>query len=264
MKYSIQLLICITWLIGLGNAQDSLYIYRNGVVITTLATAEIDSIAFSKSEIGSVTDIDNNTYKTVNIGTQTWMAENLQVTKYNDGADIPNVTDNTDWSALGAGAYCTYNNTTNTDTIKINGRLYNWFATITDKLCPTGWRVPNEAEWLQFQNTVVTAQAMASTTSWETTNVFAGSPGYNPPDNNQSGFTAYSSGYRNSTGTFNAIGTNASWWITREHPSSPTDAMTIGIDYYTSKPSTGGRGKTTGLAVRCLKNQALPHNITME
>jgi len=58
-----------------------------------------------------MTDQDGNVYKTITIGTQTWMAENLRTTKYRDGSSIPNVTYNTDWINLTTGAYCNYDNT---------------------------------------------------------------------------------------------------------------------------------------------------------
>lgn len=67
-------------------------------------------------------DIEKNEYQTIKIGNQEWMAENLRVTKYNDGSDIPLVTDGNEWAALATPAYCYYNNTTNTDSIKKWGR----------------------------------------------------------------------------------------------------------------------------------------------
>ncbi|HSH65504.1 MAG TPA: FISUMP domain-containing protein [Bacteroidia bacterium] len=87
---------------------------------------------------GTVTDIDNNVYHTVTIGKQTWTSENLKVTKYRNGNQIPNVIDNTQWGKLTTGAYCDYyNNTTNVATY---GRLYNWHAIHDSRnIAPTGW-----------------------------------------------------------------------------------------------------------------------------
>jgi uncharacterized protein (TIGR02145 family) len=99
---------------------------------------------------GTLTDQDGNVYKTVTIGTQTWMAENLRTTKYNDGTAIANVTENTVWDTLRTGAYCNYNNTTSIDTIATYGRLYNWHAVNTGKLAPIGWHVPTADEWTKL------------------------------------------------------------------------------------------------------------------
>jgi uncharacterized protein (TIGR02145 family) len=78
-----------------------------------------------------MTNQDGNVYKTITIGSQTWMAENLRTTKYNDGTAISNVTDNTAWAALSTGAYCSYNNTTDVVAIATYGYLYNWYAVNT-------------------------------------------------------------------------------------------------------------------------------------
>lgn len=91
-------------------------------------------------------DVDGNVYKTVTIATQRWMAENLKTTKLNDGTSIPNVTDGKAWKNLTTPGYCWYDNDPkyygNT-----YGALYNFYAVETNKLCPTGWHVPTDAEW---------------------------------------------------------------------------------------------------------------------
>ncbi len=95
-------------------------------------------------------DIDGNIYKTVQIGTQTWMAENLKTTRYNDGSPI--ILGNggpagyTKWFDLQEGAYCWYDNDAKTYK-DAYGAIYNWHAVGTGKLCPTGWHVPTYSEW---------------------------------------------------------------------------------------------------------------------
>ncbi len=77
---------------------------------------------------GVVYDIDGNQYKTIAIGEQTWMAENLRATCYQNGDTLPNIIDTAQWARLESGAWCTYNNTNDPDTIATYGRLYNWYA----------------------------------------------------------------------------------------------------------------------------------------
>ena len=101
----------------------------------------------------AIKDIEGNIYKIVTIGTQVWMAENLNTSKYNDGTPIPNIVDNTAWAALITGAYSDYfNNPANSATY---GRLYNWFVVDNNldskvtsnggkNVCPTGWHVPSD------------------------------------------------------------------------------------------------------------------------
>lgn len=98
-----------------------------------------------ENQVLTVTDIDGNIYTTVTIGTQIWMVENLNTTRYRDGSDILNVTDNTEWSELTIGAYCNYDNDVNN--ANIYGALYNWYTVNTGNLCPTGWHIPSEGEW---------------------------------------------------------------------------------------------------------------------
>ncbi len=99
------------------------------------------------------TDKNNNNYTVVKIGNQTWMAENLKTTRFNDGTPIPLVSDNTTWSTLSTPGYCWYNN----DSVNFKdfgGALYNWYAVNTAKLAPPGWHVPTDAEWTTLTNYV--------------------------------------------------------------------------------------------------------------
>lgn len=102
-----------------------------------------------------ISDIDGNNYSTVVIGNQCWMAENLKVTKYNDGSDIlyPGV-DMDLWVNNTEGAYaCWWNDMSNCSTNR--GALYNWYAISNPKgLCPEGWHVATHYEFIQLENNV--------------------------------------------------------------------------------------------------------------
>ena len=81
-----------------------------------------------------VTDINNNRYPILAIGTQTWMLENLRAISCNDGTPIPLVTDNSAWEGLSTAGYSWYNNVASD-----LGALYNWYAVKDCNVCPTGW-----------------------------------------------------------------------------------------------------------------------------
>ena len=98
----------------------------------------------------SIRDVDGNVYRTIRIGTQTWIAENLKTTRYNDGSEIPEVIDNSKWVTLRTGAYRWYNNDRNTYK-NLYGALYNWYTVQTGKLCPSGWHVPGDEDWKQLE-----------------------------------------------------------------------------------------------------------------
>src|SRR5450759_4787246 len=93
----------------------------------------------------TVKDIDGNVYKTVTIGKQVWMVENLKTTKYNDGITIPLVIDNTAWTDLITPKYSWFNN--DIANKEVYGALYNWYTVNTNKLCPKGWHIPTDEEW---------------------------------------------------------------------------------------------------------------------
>jgi uncharacterized protein (TIGR02145 family) len=198
----------------------------------------------------NVADVDGNSYKTVTIGTQVWMAENLKTTKYNDGTAIPNVTDNTTWSTLTTGAYSDYSNTpTYSNTY---GRLYNWYvvaSTNTKKVCPTGWHVPTDAQFTTL-TTYLGGESLAGGKLKETGTTHWLSPNLNAT--NETGFTALPGGYRAASGSFGLMGNTGFLWTSTI---SGTTYAYFRYMYYNSGSLKGGDDdQHTGYYVRCLKD----------
>lgn len=103
----------------------------------------------------SIVDIDSNVYKTVKIGNQWWMAENLKVTHYRNGEKIKEVPvndANIKWdSTLKNGAWCQYPGTAS-DSMPL-GLLYNWYAiSDTSNIAPKGWHIPTDEEWKELES----------------------------------------------------------------------------------------------------------------
>lgn len=119
-------------------------------------TSEVDQGVISN---GTVADIDGNLYKTVLIGDQMWMAENLRTTRYSDGSEIFTNMINDAWRSTSSGAYSSYpnskisNNPMQSDNhvVEAYGLLYNWHAVNDSRgLCPEGWNVPTDAQWSEL------------------------------------------------------------------------------------------------------------------
>jgi uncharacterized protein (TIGR02145 family) len=197
---------------------------------------------------GSVTDVDGNVYKTIIIGTQTWMAENLRTTKYKDGVAIPKVTSGTEWKNLSAAAYCAYNNTTRIDSISVYGYLYNWYAVNTGKLAPTGWHVPSKTEWetlIGYLGGIDVAGGKMKEVAflhWETPNTDA---------TNASGFTGLPAGERYA-GIFGHIGFDGCFWSTTIE--GTTTAWGRNISNILGASFQDGDNRTNGWSVRCIKD----------
>ena len=200
-------------------------------------------------------DNDGNTYKTVYVGSQQWMAENLKVSKYNDGSAIPNVTDNTQWQNTTTGAWAYYNNDL-ANNAKY-GKLYNWYALSpttngNKNVCPTGWHVPTDAEWTVLTNYLGGATVAGGkmkevgTTSWNSPNTDA---------TNTSLFTGLPGGSRTSSGSYTdgTIGNSGYWWSSTEV--STTNAWYRGIGTnFGLLYRDNFYFKNFGLSVRCLKD----------
>lgn len=213
-------------------------------------TTPSDEIIFNNSlEYGSVTDIDGNVYKTIKIGNQTWMAENLRVTRFNNGDAIKYL--DTDNYQFGASLHPTYawlyheKNTLG----KTFGALYNWYALDTFAICPEGWRVPSENDWKNLfvpqggSSDAANSLKEKGMTHWNFQQ-------YEPT--NASGFTALPGGGFNRFGAFTSFGAYGYWWS-----STATETGAIKYNMYNDSRTVYKYDvdKSYGFSVRCIKDQ---------
>ena len=198
---------------------------------TLLMTIAILFVALSSvaQETGTFTDSrDGKVYKTVTIGTQTWMAENLAYKA-----------DNGCWA---------YNN--DQSNVATYGYLYDWKTAKT--VCPSGWHLPSDAEWKTLRNKYgrynleyIAGGVLKATSNWSSPNTDA---------TNSSGFTALPGGYRYITGNkFEYIGEKAYWWSSTEYNSR--------FAWYTYIVYNSGAvyqsfvfSNMSGFSVRCIKD----------
>jgi uncharacterized protein (TIGR02145 family) len=199
-----------------------------------------------KNQDGSVSDIDGNTYRTIQIGNQTWMAENLKTTKYNDNEDIPLVTDNTNWSNLTTHAYSWYSNSS-ASYKDVYGALYNWYTIASGKLCPAGWHVFTENELLTL-HTFLGGGTDTGSKMKETGNTHWALP--NALTTNETGWTGLPGGRRNEEGLFTSIGFGGYWWSASEF--SSTAAVDAMLYYDFIFLDSNNYKKTNGMSVRCV------------
>lgn len=197
---------------------------------------------------GKMSDVDGNIYKTIVIGEQTWMAENLRVTHYQNEVEIPNITDNEEWGSLTSGAFCNYNNTDDVDTIATYGRLYNWYAVANyQELAPKGWRVPDIADWLELieylGGDTIASNALKEIGTYHWEDAFE--------SDNSIGFTAIPNGRRYLSEKFSGIGFYCVLWTASEYNSEKAGFLYL-YDF-SSNVNKGINYKQNGYAVRLIK-----------
>ena len=216
----------------------------------------------------TVTDYDNNTYNTVQIGDQCWMKENLRTTHYADGTTV-------------ASRYAPNNDESNVATY---GYLYNWPAVMhgsassssnpsnVQGICPAGWHMPSDAEWTQLTTYVhdngyqctdcngsnywshvdCIAKALAAQTDWNSYNNDACAPGYDLSTNNATGFSAVPAGYYCGGYYF---GLDAYYWTTSQFNSS--EAYFRSLDCCVDYVWKGNDYKSQGYSVRCVRGAVI-------
>jgi uncharacterized protein (TIGR02145 family) len=227
--------------------------YVRAYATNSAGTAYGDQVMFNTQ----IADVEGNTYNTVTIGTQVWMAENLATTRYRNNTGIANVTDPALWVAATTPAYCWYNNDIGNKSAY--GAMYNWYTVNTGNLCPTGWHAPSDDEYITLEEYLGLPAINAYDWTWRGTdqgdqlkNTFGWATGNGT---NTSGFSALPGGYRYAeSGTFNNAGTIAYFWTSTE--------VDAGTSLYRRLDDTehgvyrSGVGKQGGKYVRCIKDSS--------
>lgn len=210
-----------------------------------------------------VYDIDSNRYEVVKIGNQYWFKENLRTTYYRDTVKIPNRQEATEWSQNKSGAYAFFDN--DSKNIERFGFLYNGYAAASGKLCPIGWHVATDKDWMELEKTLGLPPAELERTGERG----AIAPklktvvGWNPSDfkgDNSSGFSVLPAGARLDNGEFVTLGQYGNFWTStvyddrygllylwNHHVHYNTDA--IGRIYTLA---------TNGYSCRCVKDPEKP------
>ncbi|MFP4488659.1 MAG: fibrobacter succinogenes major paralogous domain-containing protein, partial [Bacteroidales bacterium] len=232
-------------------------------------TSYSGQLLFHFWDYGTITDIDGNSYNTVTIGSQVWMAENLRVARYNTAIPIPGGLTDEEWKNTTEGAYAVpyYGSVdelnSEEEVLQAYGALYNWYAVETGNLCPAGWRVPTEADWTQLKDYInnnydTLIQATALRSCRQVDSPLGGDcattehPRWDADDRygiDFFGFSGLPIGMR-WAGSWFSIDYGAFWW-------SSTPYSESAISYYICNQYTNltnqSINKGTGLSIRCIK-----------
>jgi len=200
------------------------------------------------SDANTIKDIDGNVYHTVTIASRVWMVENLKTTHYRDGSEIPNVSDNSEWSNLTTGALCSYANSA--DNSAAYGYLYNWYAVHDSRnICPVGWHIPTDAEWQTLVDSLG-GFSQAGGKLKESGNSHWNSP--NAEASNESGFAALPGGNRNFTGGYGNLGALGMFLSATEE--NETEAWYRYMRSSNAVVTRINNNKGFGASVRCVKD----------
>ncbi|HRZ42027.1 MAG TPA: fibrobacter succinogenes major paralogous domain-containing protein [Bacteroidales bacterium] len=220
-----------------------------------LAAVITGSIGCAKDgQLGNLKDFEGNVYKTIVIGEQTWMAENLKTTHYGDGTEVDGVK--------------AYQN--KEDNVATYGRLYTFDAATrnseTDKkgrirgVCPKGWHIPTDADWKVLEKFLGMADADLDLIAWrgsaeggmlkEEGTAHWATP--NTDATNSSGFAALPGGSFNPGLGYTSQTLTAYFWSS----TTITETESYGrvLQYINGQIGRYPSGKDLAFSVRCIKN----------
>lgn len=206
-------------------------------------------------ECGDPLEYQGYDYETVQIGEQCWFAENLRSENYKNGDAIEATLSNGDWASISFGAVAVYQETASS--LEAYGRLYNWYAVDDSRgLCPTGWHVPVDGEWMAMEMSLGMSELEANDTGWRGTNQgsqlkldFGWNVGGNGTDS--SGFSGLPGGYRESNGNFSGAGYDGNWWSSS---SDGTNAWQRFLFYDAEDVNRNVHDYRRGVSVRCIQD----------
>jgi len=208
----------------------------------------LSGISFSFAQTPTtVKDVDGFEYKIVRVSGQTWMAQNLNVTRFRNGDPITEANTPEEWQRADrerTPAWCYYENDPTYG--PVYGKLYNWYA-VTDSrgLAPAKWRVPNAEEWMRMINFLgkkeKAGDLLKDVSGWKD-----GGNGIN-----KTGFKAIPGGNRSDNGNFQGIGSFGYWWSSQEHASETAEGFDMGYKYKEINKFAFRKGN--GFSVRCVR-----------
>jgi uncharacterized protein (TIGR02145 family) len=201
---------------------------------------------------GTLTDQQGNVYRTIQIGVQEWMAENLKTTIYANGDPIPGNLSYEEWTVTNSGAWAYPGG--GSSTLCPYGRLYNWYTVDDERgLCPTGWHVPSLSEFTMLAQYVGQGDGSingdlrsAGSQYWA---------GSGPEDDNSTGFSALPAGARfYNEGLYPGFGVLAYFWTTSVFTSAPNNSFFQSLYYINCCLDGGNTSNQAGFSVRCLRD----------
>jgi uncharacterized protein (TIGR02145 family) len=220
---------------------------------TTLHTCGASNVHNPDLIYGSMTDQEGNVYKTIVIGTQEWMAENLNSSVYRNGDTIPTNLDLAAWLATTSGAWTYYNN--DASNACPYGKLYNWYTCVDARgLCPEGWHVPSDSEWTVLVD-FLGGNSVAGGKMKTTGTIEAGTGLWNSPNalaTNSSGFSGAPGGRRANFGDYELNGQFLFCWSVSQV--SQFGAVGFDLRLNSGFARISNFALQEGLSVRCLRD----------
>ena len=194
-------------------------------------------------------------YATVQIGEQCWFAENLRSENYENGDAITSNLSYSEWLSTTSDATTVYDESASN--LETYGRLYNWYAVDDARgLCPSGWHVPTDGEWMTLEMALGMSESDANDTGWRGTDEgtqmktdYGWSDGGN--GTNASGFSGLPGGGRDSNGSFFGAGYSGYWWSSTPNGSSARNRTLVNVYESVFRSS---KHRRSGYSVRCVRD----------